>query len=94
MDKTHADEPQRHADAALSDSPFLTPGEAAGVLKLAKGTLANMRLNGTGPRFRKHGRLVRYDIDDLKAWSASRMRTSTSQDDLLASDDADPASND
>ncbi len=92
MEKTQAHEPQRSGDAAPSDSPYLTPGEAAGVLKLAKGTLANMRLNGTGPRFRKHGRLVRYDIEDLKAWSASRMRTSTSEDDLRASSDAQAAS--
>ncbi|NGO53000.1 DNA-binding protein [Allomesorhizobium camelthorni] len=31
--------------------------------------LEKMRTAGSGPRFRKHGRYVRYHIDDLDEWS-------------------------
>jgi len=40
-----------------------------------------MRTAGGGPRFRKHGRYVRYHIDDLDEWSAERVKTSTSEPD-------------
>lgn len=40
-------------------------------------TMEIKRVNGTGPRFIKIGRLVRYDETDLDAWLESRIRTST-----------------
>jgi len=40
-----------------------------------------MRVVGGGPRFRKHGRYVRYHIDDLDEWSAEHVKTSTSESD-------------
>lgn len=40
-----------------------------------------MRRRGVGPRYRKHGRYVRYHIADLDAWSDSRGRTSTTEPD-------------
>ena len=33
---------------------------------------------GDGPIYRKHGRYVRYHIDDVNAWSEARCKTSTS----------------
>jgi len=59
------------------DGPFLTTREAARFLKLKPNTLEKMRVYGGGPIFRKHGRHVRYHIDDLNAWSDLRKKDST-----------------
>ncbi|MGE0022815.1 MAG: helix-turn-helix domain-containing protein [Hyphomicrobium sp.] len=59
-------------------SPFLNVEEAAAYLRLKKRTLDNMRWQGIGPRFRKHGGRVVYHHDDLKAWSEGARRRSTS----------------
>jgi excisionase family DNA binding protein len=60
-----------------ADGPFLTTKEAAHFLKLKPNTLEKMRVYGGGPIFRKHGRHVRYHIDDLNAWSDLRKKDST-----------------
>jgi len=54
---------------ARKGSPFLNTGQAAYYVGLARQTLEKMRREGRGPRFRKHGRYVRYHIADLDAWS-------------------------
>lgn len=59
-------------------SPFLNVKEAAAYLRLKKRTLDNMRWLGIGPRYRKHGGRVVYHRDDLKDWSHSARRRSTS----------------
>ncbi|WPZ35845.1 helix-turn-helix domain-containing protein [Thalassobaculum sp. OXR-137] len=69
---------QSRASAAKKGSPFLTTREAAHYLSLSYRTLEKMRLTGNGPRFRKHGRYVRYHIADLDAWSEGRRQSSTS----------------
>jgi predicted DNA-binding transcriptional regulator AlpA len=51
-------------------SPFLSPEQAAHYLGLSTRTLQEYRSAGTGPRFRRHSRHVRYHIDDLDRWSA------------------------
>lgn len=58
-------------------SPFLTPVQAADFVKLSWRTLERMRQNGEGPAFRRHGRYIRYHIDDLEAWSKSHAMTKT-----------------
>ncbi|MDH2380726.1 MULTISPECIES: helix-turn-helix domain-containing protein [Bradyrhizobium] len=63
-----------------SDSPFLNTTEAAAWLRLTKNTLEKMRVQGTGPNYRKHGRYVRYDIEDLVDYSKASKRKSTSDD--------------
>lgn len=60
-------------------SPFLTVVEAATYLRLKKRTLDNMRWMGTGPKFRKHGGRIFYDIGELKEWSMNSRRRSTSE---------------
>ena len=60
------------------DGPFLTTKQAARFLMLHPNTLEKMRVYGGGPQFRKHGRHVRYHIDDLAAWSDKRRKDSTS----------------
>lgn len=42
-------------------------------------TLRNKRVKGEGPPFVKLGGAVRYRCEDLDAWVAARLRTSTSQ---------------
>lgn len=59
-------------------SPFLTVDEAALFLRLKKHTLDNMRWQGTGPKFRKHGGRIFYHRDELKQWSEQNRRQSSS----------------
>lgn len=63
---------------AKKGSPFLDTAQAAHYVSLSRRTLEKMRVAGGGPKFRKHGRYVRYHIDDLDDWSAARARRSTS----------------
>ncbi|MFN3225786.1 MAG: helix-turn-helix transcriptional regulator [Hyphomicrobiales bacterium] len=65
-------------DTEFDNGPFLTTREAARFLKLKPNTLEKMRVYGGGPVYRKHGRHVRYHIDDLNAWSDLRKKDSTS----------------
>ena len=62
---------------AKPTTPFLDTKLAAVYVRLSPRTLERMRYAGGGPRYRKHGRYVRYHIADLDAWSAGRARTST-----------------
>ena len=48
---------------------YLITAEAAEVLRLRPHTLENMRWQGTGPKFRKHGGRIVYHRDELKQWS-------------------------
>jgi Helix-turn-helix domain len=66
-----------------SQRELLLPAEAAERLKLALGTLAKMRLYGTGPPFLKFGRSVRYEAVALDEWMNGRRATSTSDTDRL-----------
>ena len=72
---------QSRASEAKKGSPFLPTREAAHYLSLSYRTLEKMCLTGLGPRFRKHGRYVRYHIADLDAWSEGRRKSSTSEGD-------------
>ena len=54
-----------------SDRPYLNTRQAAHQIALSVRKLEQMRKDGTGPRFRRHGRLVFYHIDDLEHWSRS-----------------------
>jgi hypothetical protein len=56
----------------------LTVREAADYVRLAKGTLDNLRTTGKGPRFAKLGRKVVYDTHDLDRWLEDHKRSSTS----------------
>jgi len=72
------DDQNERAAQARKGSPFLNTAQAAHYVGLSARTLEKMRVVGGGPRFRKHGRYVRYHIDDLDDWSAARARRSTS----------------
>jgi hypothetical protein len=57
------------AARARKGSPFLCTAQAGFYLGLSARKLQAMRAAGTGPRFRRHSRYVRYHIDDLDTWS-------------------------
>jgi len=88
---SHARQPTAEGDCArgneslnvpnvLPRSPFLSTKQAALYLCLSSQTLDKMRVMATGPRYRKHGRYVRYHIDELNAWSERRGHISTSDE--------------
>ena len=60
------------------DSPYLTVAEAAEFLRLKRRTLDNMRYQGIGPKYRKHGGRIVYHVEDLETWSRNTIRQSTS----------------
>lgn len=62
-------EPPQGARAAPPERPYLNTRQSAHFLSLSVRKLEKMRSAGTGPRFRRHGRLVFYHIEDLEAWS-------------------------
>ena len=57
------------AERAARRSPFLSNQQAAFYLGLTTRTLEQMRKDGRGPIFRRHGRFIRYHINDLDDWS-------------------------
>lgn len=63
------------ASEARRGSPFLNPKQAAHYLGVSTRTLQTHRSAGTGPRYRRHCRRIRYHIDDLDAWSFEQDRT-------------------
>lgn len=63
-----SDDISRAADAKKG-SPFLNTSQAAFYVGLSRRTLEKMRTHGGGPRFRRHGRYIRYHIEDLDLWS-------------------------
>lgn len=63
------DDAAARAAKARAGMPFLSPEQTAFYLGLTTRTLQEYRSNGTGPRFRRHGRFIRYHIDDIDAWA-------------------------
>lgn len=58
---------------------WLTTPEAGAYLSMRPETLEIWRFRGTGPRYYKLGRLVRYKPEDLDAWMETRGRQSTAE---------------
>lgn len=57
--------------SAPSGRPYLNTRQSAHFLCLSVRKLERMRADGTGPRFRRHGRLVFYHVEDLECWSVA-----------------------
>ena len=72
------DDAINRAARARRGSPFLNTPQAAHYIGLSGRTLEAMRAQGLGPDFRRHGRFVRYHIDDLDDWSRRRRARQTS----------------
>jgi predicted DNA-binding transcriptional regulator AlpA len=58
---------------------LLNPKEVAKLLNVSVSWLAKSRLNGTGPRFVKIGRAVRYPESAVREFIKAHMRSSTSE---------------
>lgn len=52
-------------------SELLTTSQAADWAKVSKSFLNKARLTGSGPRFIRLGKVVRYRPADLEAWAAA-----------------------
>ncbi|QKD19527.1 helix-turn-helix domain-containing protein [Mesorhizobium sp. NZP2077] len=83
------DDENDRAARAKKGSPFLNTAQAAFYIGLSQRTLEKMRLTGGGPKYRKHGRYVRYHIDELDDWSKGRPPELGSDDDKGGSGSAD-----
>jgi len=60
----------------------LTPldtAAAAEYVGLSKSTLEKLRVWGTGPKYLKLNRTVRYRVSDLESWLSERVVSSTSE---------------
>jgi predicted DNA-binding transcriptional regulator AlpA len=58
---------------------LLSQREAATLLHLSERTLERFRVSGTGPKFVRLGRSIRYRLADIEAFIASRIVGSTSE---------------
>ncbi|RWQ12518.1 helix-turn-helix domain-containing protein [Mesorhizobium sp.] len=81
------DDENERAARAKKGSPFLNTAQAAFYIGLSQRTLDKMRLKGGGPKFRKHGRYVRYHIDELDEWSKGHPQEGTPADGSAPADD-------
>lgn len=59
---------------------YLSTKEAANYLNSAPQTLANWRVKGRGPAFKKFGRRVVYSPTDLARWADENTRNHTQED--------------
>lgn len=57
---------------------FLDQTATAEILGLSPRTLEKMRVEGRGPKFRKFGSRVLYELSDLIEWADDRTYNSTS----------------
>ncbi len=57
---------------------FIDTRHAAAILGLSPRTLEKFRVHGGGPAYRKFGGRVLYALEDLDAWAALAVCTSTS----------------
>lgn len=76
MNRHHTGPAARHG--TLPGAGYCTPSEAAEILGVSVHTLEKWRRSGyegIGPRYRLHGRHVRYDPRDLLEWSELRAKT-------------------
>jgi excisionase family DNA binding protein len=64
---------QAHADAPKKRQ-YMTTKQAAEELGLGTSTLEIWRTKGTGPKWIKVGRAIRYSRGDLEAWVAARRK--------------------
>lgn len=58
---------------------WFTSKEAARVLRISHRTLEDWRLKGNGPKFQKVGRLVRYSLAELSAFTSRPAFSNTAE---------------
>jgi len=78
-DNAGADHLGKGVKAASLIPNMLTPKEAASRMKVSVSFLAKHRMAGTGPRFVRVGRAIRYLEPGILEYMKSRQRSSTSE---------------
>lgn len=76
MSRQHRSNRQPARHVTLPVTGYFTPQLAAELLGVSVHTLEKWRRSGyegVGPRYRLHGRHVRYDPRDLLEWSGSKV---------------------
>lgn len=66
-------------DPMKTEKRYLRAPEAAAHLGFSFHTLAKHRCYGTGPRYHKLGGRIAYTVEDLDAWAATGLQSSTSE---------------
>jgi predicted DNA-binding transcriptional regulator AlpA len=61
-------------------TPLLTQRDLAALTKLSPRTIERLRCVGGGPKFVRVRGSVRYRIEDVEAWIASRVVSNTSEE--------------
>lgn len=74
----HTPEPSALRSSLERSLRFIDTRHAAAILGLSPRTLEKFRTHGGGPAYRKFGGRVLYALEDLDAWAAQAVRTSTS----------------
>lgn len=64
MKRKQSDQPA----VTTEDVQFITPREAASILRLTPNTLAKLRYENKGPVYYKPTGVVRYKLSDIKEW--------------------------
>src|SRR5947207_11043126 len=62
---------------------LISAKQAARMLGLHPNTLCKWRISGTGPRYVKTGRSVKYRLSDIENWLMGRTFSNTSQYEIL-----------
>jgi hypothetical protein len=62
----------------MSPDQYVTDKQLAELFSMTPDWLRQMRVKGTGPRFTKFGRAVRYRLGDALSWAADQGHISTS----------------
>ncbi len=65
-------------DTGVVVDKLVTQRDLALQLRISERTLERHRVNGTGPKFVRVGRLVRYRVSDVEQWLQLAVRSSTS----------------
>ncbi|KAB7783673.1 helix-turn-helix transcriptional regulator [Methylorubrum populi] len=63
-------------DRSLDPYDFISTDQAAKRLGFARNRLEKERTAGTGPRFARFGRSIRYRLADVDAWAEARLQPS------------------
>ena len=61
-------------------TPLLTQRDLAALTKLSPRTIERLRCVGGGPKFVRVRGSIRYRIEDVEAWIASRVVANTSEE--------------
>ena len=70
----------RGGNTMTNGRTYMSTREAAAYLRLKRRTLETYRVTGGGPPYRRFGRHVRYEIDDLDEWADNRFHANTSDE--------------